>query len=95
MTQFEKDLRELLYEASLHSKDYEVVYSEFVEKYESIFSQILKIKEFIKNGTHRCDFGCDNDCEMDGSLHSYMVEDLENMLDGIGDKYNESIQNLE
>lgn len=91
MTQFEKDLDKLLYLASLHSKDYEVVYSEFLEKYESILNQTTSMKAFIKNGTHCCDFGCDNDCEMDGVLHSFMVEDLENMLDGIGEKYNESL----
>lgn len=91
MTQFEKDLRKLLYEASLQSRDYEIVYSEFVEKYESIFNQITKMKTFIKNGTHHCDFGCDNDCEMDGMLHSFMVEDLEHMYDEIGERYNESL----
>lgn len=91
MTQFEKDLRKLLYEASLHSKDYEIVYSEFLEKYESILNQTTDMKAFIKNGTHHCDFGCDNDCEMDGMLHRFRVEELENMLDGIGEKYNESL----
>ena len=83
MTQFEKDLRKLLYEASLQSKDYEVVYSEFVLKYESIFNQIIEMKELVKDGTHRCDFGCDNDCDMDGMLYRFIVEDLEGTLDNI------------
>lgn len=83
MTQFEKDLRKLLYEASLQSKDYEVIYSEFVLKYESIFNQIIEMKELVKDGTHRCDFGCDNDCDMDGMLYRFIVEDLEGTLDNI------------
>lgn len=91
MTQFEKDLRKLLYEASLQSKDYEVVYSEFVLKYELIFNQIIEMKELVKDGTHCCDFGCDNDCDMDGMLHRFIVEDLEGTLDNIEREYNESL----
>lgn len=92
MTQFEKDLQKLLYEATRpYSKDYEIVYSEFVEKYESIFNQTIKMKELIKDGTHRCDFGCDNDCDMDGTLYRFIVEDLEGTLDNIEREYNESL----
>lgn len=91
MTQFEKDLRKLLYEASLQSKDYEVVYSEFVLKYESIFNQIIEMKVLIKNQIHKCDYGCDNHCELDGSLGIYSVEDLKGILDSIEGEYNESL----
>ena len=91
MTQFEKDLRKLLYEASLQSKDYEVIYSEFVLKYESIFNQIIEMKVLIKNQIHECDYGCDNNCQLDGSLSIYSVEDLKGILDSIEGEYNESL----
>lgn len=92
MTQFEKDLQKLLYEATRpYSKDYEVVYSEFVLKYESIFNQIIEMKVLIKNQIHECDYGCDNNCELDGSLSIYSVEDLKGILDSIEGEYNESL----
>ncbi len=91
MTQFEKDLDKLLYLADVHSKDYEVVYSEFVGKYESIFNQITKMKEFINNHIHECDYGCDNSCELDSTLGRYSVEDLKDTLDSIEGEYNDSL----
>ena len=91
MTQFEKDLDKLLYLADVHSKNYEVVYSEFVRKYESIFSQTTNMKEFINDVTHECDYGCDNNCELDGTVSRYAVEDLKGTLDSIEGEYNESL----
>ena len=90
MTQFEKDLDKLLYLASVHSKDYEVVYSEFVRKYEAILNQTTNMKELINN-VHECDYGCDNNCELDGTLSRYTVEDLKGTLNSIEGEYNESL----
>ena len=49
------------------------------------------MKKLVKDGTHRCDFGCDNDCDMDGMLYRFIVEDLEGTLDNIEREYNESL----
>lgn len=91
MTQFEKDLDKLLYLASVHSKDYVVVYSEFVRKYESILNQTTNMKALINDVIHECDYGCDNNCELDGTLSRYTVEDLKGTLDSIEGEYNESL----
>ncbi|QGJ84949.1 hypothetical protein [Lactococcus phage P1048] len=91
MTQFEKDLDKLLYLASVNSKDYVVVYSEFVRKYELILNQTINMKEFINDVIHECDYGCDNNCELDGTLSRYAVEDLKGTLDSIEGEYNESL----
>lgn len=39
--------------------------------------ELIKI---LKDGRHHCDYGCDNNCEMDGMLYSYIVEDLLGLL---------------
>lgn len=91
MTQFEKDLDKLLYLADVHGKDYEVVYSEFVRKYESILNQTTNMKAFINDVVHECDYGCDNDCELDGTISKYTVEHLKDKLDSIEGEYNESL----
>lgn len=54
------------------------------EDYQEIVNEnkLLKfrIKEIIKNNTHHCDFGCDNDCERDGSLDYSDVQEIERLL---------------
>ena len=92
MTQFEKDLQKLLYEATRpYSKDYEIVYSEFVRKYESILNQTTNMKAFINDSIHECDYGCGNHCELDGTVSKYTVEDLKGALDSIEGEYNENL----
>ena len=48
------------------------------------------MKELINN-VHECDYGCDNNCELDGTLSRYTVEDLKGTLNSIEGEYNESL----
>ena len=52
-------------------------YNELKEKNELLKSEIRNI---INNNTHSCDFGCDNDCELDGTLYEYAIGEIERLI---------------
>ena len=39
------------------------------------------ISEIINDDIHECDYGCDNDCELDGSLNMYSIENIQSIID--------------
>lgn len=53
-------------------------YSELKKENELLKS---KIRNIINNNTHSCDFGCDNDCELDGTLYDYAIREIERLIE--------------
>ena len=42
---------------------------------------LTEISEIIDYDIHECDYGCDNDCELDGSLNMYSIENVQSIID--------------
>lgn len=42
---------------------------------------LTEIAEIIDDDIHECNYVCDNDCEMDGSLNMYSVENLKSVTE--------------
>lgn len=69
----------------------EYLRAEKLKKDNEILKKALtEIAEIINDDIHECDYSCDNDCELDGSLNMYSVENLksvtESALAEIGDE---------
>lgn len=76
MTQFERDLNNVLSAFDVNWDDYVIMRQQFINKYGLSVSQSERIREVIKANTHHCDFGCDNDCGMDGMLYEHAVTEI-------------------
>ena len=42
---------------------------------------LAEITEILNDKIHKCDYGCDNFCEFDGSLNMYSVENVQSVID--------------
>lgn len=60
------------------------------EQLDTAKKALTEISEIINYDIHKCDYGCDNNCELNGSLNMYSVENVqlvtESTLAEIGEK---------
>ena len=42
---------------------------------------LTEIAEIIDDNIHECNYGCDNNCELNGSLDMYSVENVQSVID--------------
>ncbi|MGY3734988.1 hypothetical protein ACWOAM_11970, partial [Lactococcus hircilactis] len=42
---------------------------------------LTEISEIIDDDIHECNYGCDNHCELNGSLNMYSVENLKSVTE--------------
>ena len=42
---------------------------------------LTEIAEIIDDDIHECNYGCDNSCELNGSLDMYSVENVQSVID--------------
>ncbi|MCU5753415.1 hypothetical protein OBG91_07460 [Lactococcus lactis] len=42
---------------------------------------LTEIAEIIDDNIHECNYGCDNSCELNGSLDMYSVENVQSVID--------------
>lgn len=42
---------------------------------------LAEIAEIIDDNIHECNYGCDNNCELNGSLDMYSVENVQSVID--------------
>lgn len=42
---------------------------------------LSEIAEIIDDNIHECNYGCDNSCELNGSLDMYSVENVQSVID--------------
>ncbi|MDN5471395.1 MAG: hypothetical protein L0G02_13455 [Lactococcus lactis] len=42
---------------------------------------LTEIAEIIDDNIHECNYGCDNNCELNGSLDMYSVENVQSIID--------------
>ena len=45
---------------------------------------LTEISEIVRERIHTCDYGCDNHCELNGTLGCYAVDDIKQALTAIG-----------
>jgi len=45
---------------------------------------LTEISEIVREMIHTCDYGCDNHCELNGTLNCYAVDDIKQALAAIG-----------
>ncbi|MDT2867140.1 hypothetical protein [Lactococcus lactis] len=48
---------------------------------ETLKKALTEIAEIINDDIHKCDYGCDNNCELNGSLNIYSVENVQSVID--------------
>ena len=51
--------------------------TEFEEQLDTVKKALTEISEIINYDIHKCDYGCDNNCELNGSLNMYSVENVQ------------------
>lgn len=60
------------------------------EQLDTAKKALTEIAEIIDYDIHECDYGCDNSCELNGSLDMYSVENVQSVIDSelaeIGEK---------
>lgn len=49
----------------------------FKEQLDTAKKALTEISEIINYDIHKCDYGCDNNCELNGSLNMYSVENVQ------------------
>ena len=47
------------------------------EQLDTVKKALTEISEIINYDIHKCDYGCDNNCELNGSLNMYSVENVQ------------------
>ena len=52
----------------------------FQEQLNTAKKALTQISEIIDYDIHECDYGCDNDCELDGSLNMYSIENVQSII---------------
>lgn len=48
---------------------------------ETLKKALTEIAEIINDDIHECNYGCDNSCELNGSLDMYSVENVQSVID--------------
>ena len=48
---------------------------------ETLKKALTEIAEIIDDNIHECNYGCDNSCELNGSLDMYSVENVQSVID--------------
>lgn len=60
------------------------------EQLDTAKKALIEITEIINGDIHKCDYGCDNSCELNGSLDMYSVENVQSAIEStlaeIGEK---------
>lgn len=51
------------------------------EQIDTVKKALIEIAEIINGDIHKCDYGCDNNCELNGSLNIYSVENVQSVID--------------
>ena len=54
---------------------------ELQEQLNTLEMALTQISEIIDYDIHECNYGCDNDCELDGSLNMYSIENVQSIID--------------
>uniref|UniRef100_UPI002072BA22 hypothetical protein n=1 Tax=Lactococcus lactis TaxID=1358 RepID=UPI002072BA22 len=57
---------------------------EFQEQLNTAKKALTEISEIVRERIHTCDYGCDNHCELNGTLGCYAVDDIKQTLAAIG-----------
>lgn len=51
------------------------------EQLDTAKKALIEITEIINYDIHECDYGCDNSCELNGSLDMYSVENVQSAIE--------------
>ncbi|MGX8058357.1 hypothetical protein [Lactococcus lactis] len=51
------------------------------EQLNTVENALTEISEIIDDDIHECNYGCDNHCELNGSLNMYSVENLKSVTE--------------
>ena len=51
------------------------------EQLDTAKKALAEISEIINYDIHECNYGCDNSCELNGSLDMYSVENVQSVID--------------
>lgn len=51
------------------------------EQLNTVKKALTEIAEIIDDNIHECNYGCDNSCELNGSLDMYSVENVQSVID--------------
>lgn len=76
------------FDVFLSDFEYDSKYLELMNKVEKMEEQLstakkalTEIAEIIDYDIHECDYGCDNSCELNGSLDMYSVENVQSAIE--------------
>ncbi|MDA2898478.1 hypothetical protein ACYT4N_10375 [Lactococcus lactis] len=72
----ELELQEVNYIFSLRAER-----DELQEQINTAKKALTEISEIIDDDIHECNYGCDNHCELNGSLNMYSVENLKSVTE--------------
>lgn len=72
----ELELQEVNYIFSLRAER-----DELQEQLNTAKKALTEIAEIIDDNIHECNYGCDNSCELNGSLDMYSVENVQSVID--------------
>lgn len=53
------------------------------EQLDTAKKALIEITEIIDYDIHECDYGCDNSCELNGSLDMYSVENVQSAIESV------------
>ena len=53
---------------------------ELQEQLNTAKKALTEIAEIIADNIHECNYGCDNNCELNGSLDMYSVENVQSVI---------------
>ena len=71
----ELELQEVRYIYSLRAER-----DELQEQLNTAKKALTEIAEIIADNIHECNYGCDNNCELNGSLDMYSVENVQSVI---------------
>ena len=75
------DVHEMLNEIEQAIESDKLSVEKLQEQLNTAKKALTEIAEIIDDNIHECNYGCDNSCELNGSLDMYSVENVQSVID--------------